>query len=175
MKSRTAKNQKRGRPTVRTEAVVEELLAWIEDGKTLRAFCRQPGKPRHAAVYEWLASDVAFSRRFARAREVGFDAIAEEALEIADTQIVGEIEKVGPDGTTITREDMLGHRKLQVEARLKLLAKWDPKRYGEKVDVAHSGGLLVSKGPPLPSEERLAQYLDGLDEVVESLRKPKTK
>lgn len=37
--------------------------------------------------------------------------------------------------TERTREDMLGHRKLQIETRLKLLAKWDPRRYGEKVEV----------------------------------------
>ena len=40
---------------------------------------------------------------------------------------------------------MLGHRKLQIETRLKLLAKWDPKRYGDKVDLNHGGevGLQV--------------------------------
>jgi hypothetical protein len=30
---------------------------------------------------------------------------------------------------------MLGHRRLQIETRLKLLSKWDPKRYGDKIDV----------------------------------------
>ncbi|MNU09652.1 hypothetical protein D3C72_2563420 [compost metagenome] len=34
---------------------------------------------------------------------------------------------------------MLGHRRLQVETRLKLLAKWHPKKYGEKVTAEHTG------------------------------------
>ena len=34
---------------------------------------------------------------------------------------------------------MLGHRKLQVETRLKLLAKWDPKRYGDLMRQEISG------------------------------------
>jgi hypothetical protein len=31
---------------------------------------------------------------------------------------------------------MLGHRKLQIETRLKLLAKWNPKKYGDRVQLA---------------------------------------
>jgi hypothetical protein len=34
---------------------------------------------------------------------------------------------------------MLGHRRLQVETRLKLLAKWDPKRHGERIATEISG------------------------------------
>jgi len=36
----------------------------------------------------------------------------------------------------VTTEDMLGHRKLQIETRLKLLAKWNPKKYGDRVTMA---------------------------------------
>ena len=35
----------------------------------------------------------------------------------------------------IKREDMLGHRKLQIETRLKLLAKWNPKKWGDKQTI----------------------------------------
>jgi hypothetical protein len=31
---------------------------------------------------------------------------------------------------------MLGHRKLQIETRLKLLACWDPKKYGNRTTLA---------------------------------------
>ena len=31
---------------------------------------------------------------------------------------------------------MLGHRKLQIETRLKLLAKWNPKKYGDRTTLA---------------------------------------
>jgi hypothetical protein len=30
---------------------------------------------------------------------------------------------------------MLGHRKLQVDARLKLLAIWFPRKFGQRIDV----------------------------------------
>jgi hypothetical protein len=32
---------------------------------------------------------------------------------------------------------MIEHRKLRIETRLKLLAKWNPKKYGDK--LAHTG------------------------------------
>lgn len=76
-----------------------------------------------------------------RAREAGFDQIAFEALRIADTPQAGVIEKLGLDenGEMVVierrREDMLGYRRPQVETRLKLLAKWDPRRYGDKIQV----------------------------------------
>jgi hypothetical protein len=41
------------------------------------------------------------------------------------------------------REDMLGHRKLQIETRLKLLAKWSPKRYGDKLGIGGADGLAA--------------------------------
>ena len=38
---------------------------------------------------------------------------------------------------------MLGHRKLQVEARLKVLSKMNPKRWGDRVDHNHAGKLTL--------------------------------
>jgi hypothetical protein len=54
-------------------------------------------------------------------------------------------------GTEISRRDMLGHRKLQIETRLKLLAKWDPKRYGERMATEISG----PDGGPIQTDSRV--------------------
>jgi hypothetical protein len=65
----------------------------------------------------------------------GFDAIAEETVAIADTPPAYAKTE---GGMRIDTGDV-AHRKLQIETRLKLLAKWDPKRYGERQHVEHSG------------------------------------
>jgi len=91
--------------------------------------------PAWTAVYEWMARDENLSERIAYAREQGFEALAEEALMIADTPVFGQKQVMTDQGTATTVEDMLGHRKLQIETRLKLLAKWNPKKYGDKVQV----------------------------------------
>ena len=125
-----------GRPSVRTAEIENAMLEWVAEGRTLRDFCRQENTPAWRTIYDWLDSDAEFSARFARARSLGHDAIAEEALEIANTPMEGTITTEDEDGTSVRREDMLGHRKLQVETRLKLLAKWSPKKYGDKLELA---------------------------------------
>jgi hypothetical protein len=122
-------------------AFKDEIVEWISVGKTLREFCRQEGSPGWVTVYKWIDEDADFRERFAHARDLGADAIAEQALEIADTPMIGQIITSKEWGEEIKEEDMLGHRKLQIETRLKLLAKWNPKKYGERVEQVHSGSI----------------------------------
>jgi hypothetical protein len=113
--------------------IVTALEAWLSEGKTLREFCRQKGNPSWQSVYAWLDEDKGFADRIARARLLGEDAIAQECLAIADTPQIGEETKTDAAGDVeYKRGDMLGHRKLQIETRLKLLAKWNPKKWGDK-------------------------------------------
>ena len=130
------KRAKIGRPSKYTDEIAHEIIERVSNGEPLAQVCRDDHMPGLRTVYDWMERDEALSARFARAREAGFDMISVDALRIADTPIEGTTTKVDQDGTTITREDMLGHRKLQVETRLKLLAKWDPKRYGDRLEHA---------------------------------------
>jgi len=98
--------------------------------------------PDRTTVWDWTKTNSEFSQRIARAREDGFDCIAHDCLEIADetgrdTKFTehGEV----PDGEWISRS------RLRVETRLKLLAKWDPRRYGDKVEHEVSGSVQVQK------------------------------
>jgi len=71
------------------------------------------------------------------------DAIAEDTISMVDEypeKIQGD--RIDPG--------WVQWRRIQIEQRLKLLAKWDPKRYGDKVGLDHSGdiSLIVSTGVP---------------------------
>lgn len=148
-----------GRHSTYTLETADAIVEWIASGKPLREFCRQ-NDLAWSTVYDWLEAQPAFSVRFARARDMGADAIAEEALAIADSPLEGVRTEIGgKDGPKEVREDMLGHRRLQVETRLKLLAKWNPKKYGEKLAVGGDGDappiryqkverVLVRPNPP---------------------------
>ena len=125
-----------GRHTDYRPKTADAIIEWIANGRPLREFCRQEGMPAWRTVYDWLEKNEEFSARFARARDMGADAIAEEALAIADTPQEGEITTTDEEGVSVKREDMLGHRRLQVDTRLKLLAKWFPKKYGDKLELA---------------------------------------
>jgi hypothetical protein len=140
--------------SARTPELADTLVEGLTNGIPLRQLCRDHGISK-SEVYRWFEDDPELQGRIARARVMGFDEIAEEALEIADTPIEGVEYTTKADGSTEEkRGDMLGHRKLQIETRLKLLAKWDPKRYGERLGLEHSG--TVSIGERLKrAEERL--------------------
>lgn len=127
--------KKIGRPSKYTPELAAEICQRLSNGEPLRQICRDDHMPAWTAVYEWMARDENLSERIAYAREQGFEAIAEEALLIADTPVFGQKQVMTDQGTATTVEDMLGHRKLQIETRLKLLAKWNPKKYGDKVQV----------------------------------------
>lgn len=132
----TTSKRPRGRKSTFTPKIAEEICKRLAEGIPLAEICRDETMPGYRTVSDWKAARPGFAASIARAREDGFDVIAADCLRIADTMLEG-IEKTekADGGTEIRRGDMLGHRKLQIETRLKLLAKWDPKRYGEKVQL----------------------------------------
>ena len=135
---KAAKGKKR--TTDERKEILGALEAWISEGKTLREFTRQEGRTSWQSIYSWLDADKEFADRIARARLLGEEAIAQECLAIADTPKLGIETKTDEDGYVETKEgDMLGHRKLQIDTRLKLLAKWNPKKWGDKFDMTHAG------------------------------------
>lgn len=121
-----------GRPSIRNEAKIEEILERVTAGEPLAQVLRSEGMPKPSTFYDWLNADADLAGRFARAREFGADAIAVEALRLAD---VPPAYATSEGGTRIDAGDV-ANRKLQIETRLKLLAKWDPKRYGDKLELA---------------------------------------
>ncbi len=137
--TKAAPAKRAGRPTKYTEAIAREICSRIAEGQTLRSICRDEHMPGFATVYRWMEGCEAFSTRIARARDIGYDAIAEDAMAIADTPLIGEEVEIQKGRKKVKRGDMVTHRRLQVETRLKLLAKWSPKKYGDKVTQEHTG------------------------------------
>lgn len=94
--------------------------------------------PSHEAIEDWRVKYPEVETLIARARIVGFDKIAADCLAIADDTDGDDI--LTEKGKTQDTE-WIARSRLRVDTRLKLLAKWDPKRYGDKVELAHSGEI----------------------------------
>lgn len=135
-----------GRPSSFRQELADEICARVSTGEPLAAVCRDIGLGL-TTWYDWVRARPELSEKIARAREAGYDMIAVEALRIADTPVEATIERSTAAGLEVTRQDALGHRKLQIETRLKLLAKWDPKRYGDKLAIGGADDL-----PPVQSQ-----------------------
>lgn len=106
----------------------EVILEGLADGKSLRAVCRADGMPSLSTVMRWLESDPIWREQYACARTAGDDAMAEDIQSIADD------DKLKPED-----------RKVRIDARKWLLAKRQPKKYGDR--------QLIGNDPenPLPA------------------------
>ena len=119
-------NRKKGRPTKYTKSLANKLCHRIAQGKSLRSICdKSTVFPTIATVYNWINSDPDFLAQYERAKEDSSDAMADDIMHIADTE---------PDP----------HRaKVRIDARKWIASKLKPKKYGERLDVKHSGGLTL--------------------------------
>ena len=120
------------RPSKKTSEIVDEIMNGIADGTPLREICRREGMPNWRTVNDWLEADEEMAARFARAREIGFDAIAED--------ILSNVDNVKAISEHIQRS------KLRVDARKWAASKLKPGTYGEKLALDHSGALNVTIG-----------------------------
>jgi hypothetical protein len=125
-----------GRPSKRTPEIIDEIIRRVSEGEPLAVICREENMPDRSTFHDWRNADEELSQRFARARDEGFDALATQCLDIADDE--RHDWKMTQKGT-ITDEVAIGRAKLQVDTRLKLLSKWDPKRYGDRIAQEISG------------------------------------
>ena len=98
--------------------VADELFEWLCTGKPLSLFCAQPGRPARRTVLGWRAKDPDFRRSFDCARELGFDHLADEVLEIARESL--------PDGRVMRA--WLEQQRLRIQVRFCLMSRWFPKR-----------------------------------------------
>lgn len=170
-----------------TQEIADEICERIAEGETLVGICRtdregHPREPRSfpafATVHDWADPGCschvpAFVQQFARARLRGQQHLLEECQLIADTPAIG-IEEIqehsAKNGISLrrARKDMLGHRALQIDTRLKLLARMNPQLWNERLQQPASkntenedggpdrliieGGLPDNSQPPPPFE-----------------------
>ena len=146
-----------------TPELAAEICEELKTGKTLRAVCRlNEHFPSETAVRQWVHDDRnGFTSQYLRAREIGYLAMADEIVEIADDGINDTYED--EDGKTKTNYDVLGRSKLRSDVRQWLLSKALPKIYGAKITQEHTG----ADGAPLFGEDERARRVAALRQKVQ--------
>lgn len=110
----------------------EQVCQRIEAGESVRSVLFGDNSPIGSELfYQILDSDDEKSKRYARACAVRADKIFDEVLDIA--------EHTGEDHTPFTGSNVVQRDKLRIDARKWVLSKLDPKRYGDKIDLEHTG------------------------------------
>lgn len=118
----------KGYPIANRDEIIDEICHRLTAGEPMAQICRDAHIPAPQTLWDWGKQDPAIETEISRAREFGADSIAMDALDIADN-LTGDPQR----------------DKLRVETRLKLLAKWNPKKYGDNMQLRHAdadGGKL---------------------------------
>jgi len=116
---RVSFSRRPGRPPENVpQDVAQALLEWLCAGRTLTSFCSMPGSPSIRTVYDWRNKDADFRRAFQVAREIGWHALADACLEIADADVADDVDHLKE----------VARRRLAIKARLWLMSRWFPRR-----------------------------------------------
>ena len=126
----------------------DEVLDGIATGGSLREVCGKPGLPSVTTFMRWLADErnENLRERYARARELQAEYMAEDILSIADEECTmvkadkhGSQDDDGQGNTEVVFDSTAVQRnRLRVDARKWLLSKLVPKKYGDKLDTTVS-------------------------------------
>jgi hypothetical protein len=117
-----------------TPEVFETIFGKIADGESLRSICRQEGMPATSAFFAWMAKDPLLQEQYARAREAGADADAEDVTDIGKRTLTGEFDPAAA--------------RVAIDALKWAAGKKQPKVYGDKAAIEHSGpngGAIVQR------------------------------
>jgi hypothetical protein len=137
---------KRGRPSVYTETQAHEICERLAAGETLLAICRSEHLPAESVVRRWVLDNrEGFAAKYATAREVGYQRMADELFEIADDGSNDWMERKRQDGSseTILNAEHVNRSRLRVDTRKWFLSKVLPKIYGDRTQHEHSGTVTL--------------------------------
>jgi hypothetical protein len=137
-----------GRPSTYSTDLATEICRLLAEGQTLREVCRNEALPAESTVRGWALDDrEGFSAQYTRAREIGYLAMADELLEVADDGKNDWMERQGDEGQSswVLNGEHVQRSRLRVDTRKWMLSKALPKIFGDKVTQEHTG----SDGGPL--------------------------
>lgn len=136
---------KMGRPSLYSDELASRICDRLSRGDPLTLICDEPGMPSDQTVRMWAEKRPALSFAIARARELGWDSIANRGRKT--------LRGLGPEEGGESTGDVARDKAI-ADYDLKLLAKWDPKRYGDRKIVAGD------PDNPLVIENRNAETFD---------------
>lgn len=118
------------------------IIDEMSEGKSMRQICRDYDRtkvPNASTIFEWLDADAIFAKHYAKADNVRAEGLFDEILDIARTTEEGETVTEKETGTEIKRGDMLGHRRLKIDAIKWALSKMNSRKFGDKIDHTTDG------------------------------------
>lgn len=127
------------------QARADRICEALSQGKSLRKAAQDEGIAA-STVLDWKNERPEFCEQYTRARETGYQLLADELVEIADDGSADSY--VDADGKVRTDAEVVARSRLRLDTRKWLLSKMLPKVYGDKVTQEHQG----ANGGPIQHE-----------------------
>ena len=119
------------------QAKADAICARLEEGESLRSAAAIAGVAPSSFI-EWVKKDEALAEQYAQARARGADAEFDALQDLADEQ-PPVTEKGGIDSGWVAWQ------RNRIDVRKWTLARKAPKKYGDKIDLNHSGGIKFER------------------------------
>ncbi len=130
---------KRGRPTVFTSEVLEEILHRLADGESARAIFNSEHMPNWQAfcAFKRKPENAAFNDQYAQARDDCLAAWEHKIMQVASD----DSKDFQPDGKGGVKSDntAVNRSRLIVDSMKWIMSKLSPKQYGDKVTQEVTG------------------------------------
>lgn len=131
------------------ERLVESRMGLEHVLDSMRAEPEFSDTPGLTTVYRWMESNEKFAESSARARILSADTYADAAVNESHTSRIGKIEamKETKNGTFAESKilDNVERSKLIVQTLMKRAGQLNPKKYGDKLDLNHSGEVAIKR------------------------------
>ncbi|WP_449261990.1 terminase small subunit-like protein [Escherichia coli] len=145
--------KKTGRPHGYTEEKALEICELVADGQSINKISKMPGMPNRSTILKWFRDVPEFSTMYARAKEIGFEVLADEIIDLADAEVN-------------TDKDQLRRHQLMIDTRKWLLAKLQPRKYGERVTQEIVGNKEEAPVQIEVMKEEIARIVQEVEDEV---------
>jgi len=88
--------------------------------------------PAQSSGFKGLIEHADFGKKYVHARTAQADVLFDEMLHIADTPVVGLKTITKASGVETVEGGTIEHRRLQIDARKRIIARMAPNKYGDK-------------------------------------------
>jgi hypothetical protein len=148
----------RGGPLLYTPDLAERICDQLRSGRTLHDICADAGMPADSTVLHWMKTDRdGFAARYLQAREIGYMAMADEIIAIADDagndwKASSSEAGAGPREENASRKkggearvpdrESVERSRVRITARCWLLSRMLPRVFGDRlsVEATHQAG-----------------------------------
>lgn len=144
-------NNPLGRPQIYNDMIGAYICRELQMGRTITSISKDKDIPSLPTIYNWLNPlhpnyNEDFLKSYVMARKIQAETLADEALDIADSEDTREYEDKSYDSKgklynkRVYQKDIINSKQLKIDTRFKAAKYLYPNKYSDKVQLTGNDG-----------------------------------